>query len=75
LFLYDLIGCYYPADVWHTCVASGPHTAVLNPLEDAGTKLSLPLVLASMLSGTTSVPTATIDTNIAKTARATIVFI
>jgi len=48
---------------------------MLNPLEDAGTKLSLPLVLASMLSVTTSVLTATIDTNIAITATAKIVFI
>lgn len=65
------IWCYYPADVWHACAASGPHTAVLNPdpalspPEDPSATLSLPPVLASMLSVKASVLTATIDTNIA----------
>ena len=65
------IWCYYPAEVWHACAASGPHTAVLNPaptlspLEDPAATLSLPPVLASMLSVKASVLTATIDTNIA----------
>jgi hypothetical protein len=62
--------------VWHKCIASGPHTAVLNTLDDAATTLSLPLVLAStLLSVTTSVLTAMIDTNTAITATAKIVFI
>jgi hypothetical protein len=74
-------GCHCQEDVWHECAASGPHTAVwipdptLSPLMYPVATLSLPLVLASMLSVTASVLTATIDTNIAITVTATIVLI
>ena len=60
-------------------LASGPHTALyipdpaLSSPEFPAATLSLPLVLASMLP--VKVLTATIDTNIATTATATIALI